>query len=263
MSSPERLRLARLLRRFQISTVTSTSTAKTGSTPQDLRRAYYAVAKSAHPDFAPDDLKPIAEKNFIAMREQYEEAQLLLQAGVQPTVTDFSTAAASEDAAAASSSPESGAWMRWSRMQADERAHDPFSRHAADYGKNPYAAGGEYTQWNRWEDFDSKHERYRYTYSAGYKRREARAEPGVIRDFDWATKAKAFSLVFFGGAIFLAAMRELAVAVAGSCWAYRPPWTSNMFVIRRWHEQMTDDEFVVKENQPVGGPLNGEQGVVV
>eukprot|EP00392_Amoebophrya_sp_AT5.2_P003567 g3572.t1 len=76
-AAEHRLRLLTLLKRFNVNPslphLTTTETRK-----KALRQAYYQLAKQAHPDAAPDHLRDRAERNFIALHKQYEEARDLL-----------------------------------------------------------------------------------------------------------------------------------------------------------------------------------------
>mmetsp|Transcript_58050 Transcript_58050/g.138139 ORF Transcript_58050/g.138139 Transcript_58050/m.138139 type:complete len:235 (-) Transcript_58050:104-808(-) len=50
-----------------------------------LRSEYFRLAKATHPDLAPAAEKESAEKKFVALRQQFEEAQQLLESGVVPS----------------------------------------------------------------------------------------------------------------------------------------------------------------------------------
>ena len=85
-------RLYILLERFELTENPNKVTAKA------LKQRYFHLAKERHPDAAPHNLKEEAEKNFVALQNQYEEARNLLEKGVEPVkVHSYKAGASSED----------------------------------------------------------------------------------------------------------------------------------------------------------------------
>ncbi|CAD7959788.1 unnamed protein product [Amoebophrya sp. A120] len=78
MSSRNR-RLATLLQRFGVESTVHNSGANKEEKQKALRQAYFKLAKSAHPDAAPESLREQAERNFVSLNRQYEEARTLLE----------------------------------------------------------------------------------------------------------------------------------------------------------------------------------------
>ncbi|CAD7939798.1 unnamed protein product [Amoebophrya sp. A25] len=199
----------------------ATSTGSSLSEQQKLlRQAYFRLAKQAHPDAAPQHLRSAAERNFIALKKQYEEAKSLLEefgAADGLTSRDGTNSAwqrtgsnssySSSSSAGCDSSSRSGAnpyanmWSSPGTVGGNQPFEDFWRYESADLGRNFKQHVGNadhrYPTYNRrhkhWSDLDPG---YAYS-SVNYDEAAASSNPfEVSQHISNADKGKAAALVF-------------------------------------------------------------------
>mmetsp|Transcript_42405 Transcript_42405/g.76985 ORF Transcript_42405/g.76985 Transcript_42405/m.76985 type:complete len:230 (+) Transcript_42405:65-754(+) len=85
-------RLASLLKGFGLCPIESAKM-EPKKMISSLRSEYFRRAKETHPDLSTEShAKEEASKRFVALREQFEEAQRLIESGVMPSSTPYASA---------------------------------------------------------------------------------------------------------------------------------------------------------------------------